>query len=92
LADGVYSHIWDSILVKPEFILLLFVCLQVDEEECPELGRAIQNHFQAIDIRLGKTKRHSKHRQSLVTLSRRYLIMFLLFFVNYDSPFTEVEW
>ncbi|XP_023711596.1 mannosylglucosyl-3-phosphoglycerate phosphatase isoform X2 [Cryptotermes secundus] len=50
----------------------------VNEEECPELGRAIQNHFQAIDIRLGKTKRHSKHRQSLVTLSRRYSLVKML--------------
>ncbi|XP_069676582.1 mannosylglucosyl-3-phosphoglycerate phosphatase isoform X2 [Periplaneta americana] len=50
----------------------------VDEEECPELGRAIQNHFQAIDIRLGKTRRHSKHRQSLVTLSRRHSLVKML--------------
>lgn len=43
----------------------------MDEEETPELGLAIRNHFQAINMRLGKTGRHSKHRQSLVTLSRR---------------------
>ncbi|KAK7868782.1 hypothetical protein R5R35_003628 [Gryllus longicercus] len=47
----------------------------VDEEECPELGRAVQNHFQAINMRLGKTKRPSKHRQSLVTLSRRHSLV-----------------
>ncbi|XP_034243359.1 trifunctional nucleotide phosphoesterase protein YfkN isoform X2 [Thrips palmi] len=47
----------------------------MDEEECPELGLAIQNHFQAINMRLGKTNRHSKHRQSLVTLSRRHSLV-----------------
>lgn len=34
----------------------------------------MQNHFQAINMRMGKTKKHSKHRQSLVTLSRRYTL------------------
>lgn len=43
----------------------------MDEETTPELGLAIRNHFQAINMKLGKTGRHSKHRQSLVTLSRR---------------------
>ncbi|PSN51090.1 hypothetical protein C0J52_01534 [Blattella germanica] len=60
-------------------------CL-VDEEECPELGRAVQNHFQAIDIRLGKTKRHSKHRQSLVTLSRRHSLVKMLDVGELDGP------
>ncbi|GFG38259.1 hypothetical protein Cfor_01900 [Coptotermes formosanus] len=52
--------------------------VMIYHDECPELGRAIQNHFQAIDIRLGKTKRHSKHRQSLVTLSRRHSLVKML--------------
>nr|CAI5831330.1 unnamed protein product [Callosobruchus analis] len=47
----------------------------VPEGECPELGLAIQNHFQAINMRLGKTKKHSKHRQSLVTLSRKHSLV-----------------
>jgi hypothetical protein len=72
----------DNTLVKPK---LIFVYLQVDHEVCPEVGLAIQNHFQAIDMWLGKTKRHSKHRQSLVTLSRRYLLIFIFFFTKYDS-------
>ncbi|KOB66064.1 putative 5'-nucleotidase [Operophtera brumata] len=38
---------------------------------CLEIGMAIQNHFAAINVRTGKA-RPSKHRQSLVTLSRRY--------------------
>ncbi|KOB51804.1 putative 5'-nucleotidase, partial [Operophtera brumata] len=33
------------------------------------IGMAIQNHFAAINVRTGKS-RPSKHRQSLVTLSR----------------------
>ncbi|RZF33607.1 hypothetical protein LSTR_LSTR006985 [Laodelphax striatellus] len=42
----------------------------LDEEEAPELGLAIQNHFEAIKVRTGKSRRMSRHRQSLVTLSR----------------------
>lgn len=47
----------------------------VDEEGTPELGLAVRNHFQAINMRLGKTGKHSKHRQSLVTLSRRHSLV-----------------
>ncbi|CAG2055001.1 unnamed protein product, partial [Timema podura] len=61
--------------------------IQVDQEECPELGLAVQNHFKAIDMRLGKTRRHSKHRQSLVTLSRRHsLIKMLDTSTDLDGP------
>ena len=45
--------------------------VELAEDICPYLILAVQNHFRAIDMRLGKTKRQSKHRQSLVTLSRR---------------------
>ncbi|XP_045472660.1 mannosylglucosyl-3-phosphoglycerate phosphatase isoform X3 [Harmonia axyridis] len=58
----------------------------VDEGECPELGMAIQNHFQAINMRLGKTKKHSKHRQSLVTLSRRHSLVKLSDGNELDGP------
>ncbi|KAK9892293.1 hypothetical protein WA026_019098 [Henosepilachna vigintioctopunctata] len=58
----------------------------VDEGECPELGMAIQNHFQAINMRLGKTKKHSKHRQSLVTLSRRHSLVKMLDVNEFDGP------
>uniref|UniRef100_A0A1B6LIG1 5'-Nucleotidase C-terminal domain-containing protein n=1 Tax=Graphocephala atropunctata TaxID=36148 RepID=A0A1B6LIG1_9HEMI len=58
----------------------------VDEDECPELGLAIQNHFHAIKMRLGKTKRTSKHRQSLVTLSRRHSLVKMLDNSELDGP------
>ncbi|XP_019868565.2 mannosylglucosyl-3-phosphoglycerate phosphatase isoform X1 [Aethina tumida] len=56
------------------------------EDACPELGLAITNHFQAINIRLGKTKKHSKHRQSLVTLSRRHSLVKMLDGNELDGP------
>ncbi|CAL4176178.1 unnamed protein product, partial [Meganyctiphanes norvegica] len=42
-----------------------------DEEQCPTLTTAVQNHFEAIKIKEGKTKRKTSHRQNLVLLSRR---------------------
>ncbi|XP_030759392.1 protein 5NUC [Sitophilus oryzae] len=58
----------------------------VNEGETPELGLAIQNHFQAINMRLGKTKKQSKHRQSLVTLSRRHSLVKMLDSTELDGP------
>ena len=49
----------------------------MDDDACPELGLAVQNHFRSIDVRLGKSK-PSKHRQSLVTLSRRHSMVQML--------------
>lgn len=46
--------------------------LLLPDDMCPEIGLAIQNHFAAIDVRAGRA-RPSKHRQSLVTLSRRWV-------------------
>ena len=43
----------------------------VDEECAPNLTSAVQNHFQAIQIKKGKGRRTSIHHQSLVTLSRK---------------------
>lgn len=57
----------------------------MDDDSCPELGLAIQNHFKAIDVRLGKAK-HSKHRQSLVTLSRRHSMVQMLDNLELDGP------
>ena len=57
----------------------------MDDDSCPELGLAIQNHFKAIDVRLGKA-RHSKHRQSLVTLSRRHSMVQILDNIDLDGP------
>lgn len=58
----------------------------MDEDMCPELGLAVQNHFQAIDAKLGKGGRHSKHRQSLVTLSRRHSMVQSLENLDLDGP------
>lgn len=55
------------------------------QDECPELGLTLQNHFRAIDIRMGKSK-HSKHRQSLVTLSRRHSMVQMLDNLELDGP------
>ncbi|CAH1714900.1 unnamed protein product [Chironomus riparius] len=58
----------------------------MDEDSCPELGLAIQNHFKAIDLKMGKTGKHSKHRQSLVTLSRRHSMVQMLENLELDGP------
>lgn len=57
----------------------------MQEDECPELGLTLQNHFRAIDVRMGKSK-HSKHRQSLVTLSRRHSMIQMLDNLELDGP------
>ena len=43
----------------------------IDEENGPLLRFAVQNHFEAINMRKGRTKKVSVHHQSLITLSRR---------------------
>ncbi|XP_059471868.1 snake venom 5'-nucleotidase isoform X2 [Neocloeon triangulifer] len=59
----------------------------VDADDCVELRTAIQNHFHAIKMRQGQTKRHTKHRQSLVTISRRHsLVKMLETTENSDAP------
>lgn len=62
-----------------------FFLSQMGEDECPELGLTLQNHFRAIDVRMGKSK-HSKHRQSLVTLSRRHSMVQMLETLELDGP------
>lgn len=57
----------------------------MDDDACPEIGLAIQNHFKSIDMRMGKAK-HSKHRQSLVTLSRRHSMIQMLDNLELDGP------
>ncbi|XP_053673374.1 snake venom 5'-nucleotidase [Anopheles nili] len=57
----------------------------VDDDAAPELGLAIQNHFKAIDVRMGKCH-HTKHRQSLVTLSRRHSMVQMLENLELDGP------
>lgn len=42
-----------------------------DDEQCPMLNSAVQNHFEAVNMHEGKTERVSCHRQNLVLLSRR---------------------
>ena len=44
----------------------------IDEENGPTLTYALQNHFGAIAMKEGRTKKTSVHHQSLVTISRRY--------------------
>ncbi|KAI4468300.1 nucleotidase-related [Holotrichia oblita] len=68
------------------YVMLRNAEVDMHEDECPELGLAIQNHFQAINIRQGKTKKHSKHRQSLVTLSRRHSLVKTLEGAELDGP------
>ncbi|XP_068241798.1 mannosylglucosyl-3-phosphoglycerate phosphatase isoform X2 [Palaemon carinicauda] len=46
-----------------------------DEEQCPMLSTAVQNHFTAIKTRQGMTRRNSTHRQSLILLSRRHSLI-----------------
>ncbi|CRL06860.1 CLUMA_CG019615, isoform A [Clunio marinus] len=59
----------------------------MDEDACPELGLAIQNHFKAIDLKMGKCGQHqTKHRQSLVTLSRRHSMVQMLDNLDLDGP------
>ncbi|KAI5630874.1 hypothetical protein NE865_16413 [Phthorimaea operculella] len=72
------------------FTMLKDCPVLVEEDMCPEVGLCIQNHFAAINVRTGKS-RHSRHRQSLVTLSRSdglviFWCMFLgSYYVN-NSP------
>ncbi|XP_035221004.1 trifunctional nucleotide phosphoesterase protein YfkN-like isoform X2 [Stegodyphus dumicola] len=42
------------------------------EEECPELCTIVQNHFHAIKVLTGAIGNKTKHRQSLICLSRRH--------------------
>ncbi|KAL4719192.1 hypothetical protein ACJJTC_015262, partial [Scirpophaga incertulas] len=57
----------------------------ISEDMCPEIGMAVQNHFTAIAVRTGRA-RHSKHRQSLVTLSRRHSLVKMLDGSELDGP------
>ncbi|XP_045455614.1 snake venom 5'-nucleotidase [Melitaea cinxia] len=67
------------------FTMLRDCPVLVSEDMCPEIGMAIQNHFAAINVRTGKS-RPSKHRQSLVTLSRRHSLVKMLDGSELDGP------
>ena len=58
-------------LGKDGYDALALAPVLVDEECAPNLTSAVQNHFQAIQMRKGKSRRTSIHHQSLVTLSRK---------------------
>ncbi|KAH9361871.1 hypothetical protein HPB48_003720 [Haemaphysalis longicornis] len=45
------------------------------EDESPELCIAVQNHFQAVRILTGVAHPRTRHRQSLVCLSRRHSLV-----------------
>ncbi|KAG8188882.1 hypothetical protein JTE90_014942 [Oedothorax gibbosus] len=49
--------------------------LLLSEEESPELRTAVQNHFDAIKVVTGAVQHKSRHRQSLVCLSRRHSVV-----------------
>lgn len=52
------------------------------------LNCAVQNHFQAIEkLRTSKSKRPTHHRQSLITISRRYFSS--LFFIHANPKSKE---
>ena len=44
----------------------------IDDEEGPQLTYAVQNHFKALAMSEGRTRRTSVHHQSLVSISRRF--------------------
>ena len=44
----------------------------VDDECAPTLTNAVQNHFQAIHVKNGKSSRTSVHHQSIITRSRHH--------------------
>ncbi|CAL8106599.1 unnamed protein product [Orchesella dallaii] len=46
-----------------------------DSDQCLELSIAIQNHFHAIEMVRGHTRRNSRHHQSLITMSRRHSLL-----------------
>ena len=58
-------------LGKDGYDALALAPVLVDEECSPNLTSAVQNHFQAIQMKTDKSRRLSIHRQSLVTLSRK---------------------
>jgi 5'-nucleotidase len=47
----------------------------VSEEECPELCTSIQNHFEAIKILTAPAQHQTRHRQSLICVSRRHSVV-----------------
>jgi len=47
----------------------------VEDENCPIVSCAVQNHFEAIKTYQGKSKRQTTHRQNLVLLSRRHRLL-----------------
>ncbi|XP_034650773.1 mannosylglucosyl-3-phosphoglycerate phosphatase isoform X1 [Drosophila subobscura] len=60
------------------------VTVLMDDDACPELGITLQNHFKAINSR--KCGQNTKHRQSLVTLSRRHSLVQCLDSMDLDGP------
>lgn len=83
--DGFDSLPRGKILVYTQHLPLTFflsysykiLLNKIDEEDSIALNCAVQNHFQAIQkMRGGKmSSRTSHHRQSLVTLSRRFVFV-----------------
>lgn len=49
----------------------------MSSEESPELRTAVQNHFEAIKVVTGAVHHKTRHRQSLICLSRRYVLKYI---------------
>lgn len=47
----------------------------MSDEESPELRTAVQNHFESIKLVTGTIRHRTRHRQSLVCLSRRHSVV-----------------
>ncbi|XP_071038162.1 trifunctional nucleotide phosphoesterase protein YfkN isoform X2 [Parasteatoda tepidariorum] len=47
----------------------------LSDEESPELRTAVQNHFESIKVVTGAVQHKTRHRQSLVCLSRRHSVV-----------------
>ena len=71
--DGVYHMVTNAYLAsgKDGYDCLVDAKVLMDEENGPTLKYALQNHFGAIAMKEGRTKKTSVHHQSLVTISRR---------------------
>lgn len=57
------------------FNICVFSHIKADSDQCLELSIAIQNHFHAIEMVTGHTRRNSRHHQSLITMSRRHSLL-----------------
>lgn len=79
-------HMAKVILLKHYFKILIFH-FQLSSEESPELRTAVQNHFEAIKVVTGAVHHKTRHRQSLICLSRRYVLKYGLLLICLKKVF-----